>query len=85
MNKLCLWLLVVVISIYSSSLFAQDDPSYFHYKDYPTPHGTTQTAPGTPTYTYPSSYTFKNFATSQSSSPAPANSAPQASSTPKQK
>ena len=62
MKKPYLWILIAIISINSSVLFADDDnPGYVHFKDYPTPHGSTDVAPGTPTYTYPEYFTFKDF------------------------
>jgi hypothetical protein len=37
MNKSCLGLMVVIIGMFSSNLFAQDEnSSYFQFKDFPT-------------------------------------------------
>jgi hypothetical protein len=65
MTKSCLWLSVAVLLVSATSLFACDDapPAYFHFKDYPAPHGSTDVAPGSPTYTYPDYFTFRDYTT----------------------
>jgi len=73
MTKSCLCLIATVLMVSSSGLFACDDepPAYFHFKDYPAPHGPTSIYPTTPTYYDPVPFTYKDLPTPQVP-PAPA-------------